>query len=302
MAWRDPMAPPSTVELRHADDFAHVKLMGAELVGLVMGGRELLWAGDARFWAQSSPLLFPVVGRLREGVARFGAVATSMPLHGFASSCRFEAVDRSPESVTLLLQSDDFTRALYPFDFELVVEYLIGPGGLAVELWLRNTAAQPMPWSMGLHPGFRWPWAGEGPLGHSVIFANDESPLVPVITRQGLFTRQQRQVPLVGRQLRLDPGLFDQEALCFLNARSRTLGLQAPDGSCIEIESQGFSHWALWSRPGAPFLCIESWTGHGDMQDWTGEFADRPFTRILAPGASTRLSQRIRYRAAPAGP
>ena len=293
------MTPGEPLELRHAGDLAHIRLDGAELVRLKMGGRELLWPGDARAWARSSPLLFPVVGRLRNSTARFGTLATSMAIHGFASSRAFEVVDRSPESVTLLLQGDELTRACYPFDFELVVEYRLGAAGLDIELWLRNTSAQPMPWSMGLHPGFRWPWVGEQPIGYRVIFAEEESPLVPEITQQGLFRHQQRRVPLVGRHLVLHPELFEHEALCFLHARSRALRLQAPDGSCIDIESQGFSHWALWSRPGAAFVCIESWTSHGDLEDWEGLFADRPGTRILAPGACAQLAQRIRYSAAP---
>lgn len=272
-----------------------VNLRGAELVRLFTGGRELLWPGDVGSWARSSPVLFPVVGRLRHGTARFGTTVKAMPIHGFAPTSLFEVVDSGTEAVTLLLQSDDLTRACYPYDFELVVEYRLRPQELHMDLWLRNTSMHPMPWSLGLHPGFRWPWAGQGPEGHCLIFSEDESALVPVITPQGLFSDQHRPVPLEGQRLPLHRDLFAHEALCFLHARSKALRLQAPDGSCIDIEAEGFSHWALWSHPGAAFLCVEAWTSHGDLEDWDGDFADRPGTRWLAAGASTRLSQRIRY-------
>ena len=117
-----------------------------------------------------------------------------------------------------------------------------------------------------------------------------------MITRQGLFTAARRPVPLAGRRLALDPGLLAHEALCFLDARSRALAFEAPDGSAIELEASGFAHWALWAPAGAPLLSIEAWTGHGDTEGYRGEFSERPSTRTLAPRATARHGLTLRFR------
>ena len=165
-------------------------------------------------------------------------------------------------------------------------------------LAISNTGQAALPWSLGWHPGFVLPPDEAAPQGGaSVHFAAAETAEVPVISADGLFTASARTLPLHdGRALPLSPELFADEALCFLNARSRALSLQAGDGSAIEIEADGFAHWALWQPTGAPFLCVESWTGHGDAEDYEGEFGERPSTSHLAPGATARLRLRYRWR------
>lgn len=108
---------------------------------------------------------------------------------------------------------------------------------------------------------------------------------MPVIAPGGLFSARRRAVPLRdGRVLDLDDGLFAADALCFLDAASRRLRFENGSGATITVEGEGFPHFALWSRPGAPFVSIESWTGHGDPEGFAGELAERPSMRLLAGG------------------
>lgn len=300
-----PRAAP--LELRSGDTAACLQPLGAELVSWTVGGIELLWPGDDRWWARSSPLLFPLVGRLRDGLAWFDGRAHPMAVHGFAAASVFEVESKSPSSATLVLHADALTRVAYPFDFTLTLHCTVAPGEVSMRLTLANPGARPMPWSLGLHPGLRWPWRGGSGAGHALVFEHEEPAEVPVITPQGLFTPQLRPLPMQGRRLPLDGALLADEALCFLGARSRALAFEAPDGSAIEFRADGFDHWALWQPPGAPLLCVEAWTGHGDFEAPAGAspvaFADRPWTRRLAPGASATLALRMRYRAAgPEGP
>jgi len=279
---------PATLTLACGDATARVSTRGAEWCAWSCGGREWLWSGDARWWPRHSPLLFPVVGRLRGGLARFGDRALAMPTHGFAAASSFSVVEQSADRVGLLLRSDGATRACYPFDFELRVNCTLQARAFTVELQVGNTGTRPLPYSLGLHPGF--PWAGGGQLR----FEADERAEVPVISAQGLFTAARRAIPLAQRRLALDEALFADEALCLLDARSRSVTLQAADGSAVDVQSRGFAHWAFWQPRGAPFLCIESWTGHGDRDDFEGDFAGRPSTCRLPPGE--RASYGLRYR------
>lgn len=290
---------PAPLTLRCGDAVARLDPRGAELRRWAIGDTELLWSGDPRWWARCSPLLFPLVGRLRDDTAWFGTQACRMTVHGFAADAVFEPVAHRPDEAELRLCSDAATRGVYPFDFELGVQVRLDASSVATTLSLRNTGTHPLPWSMGLHPGLRWPWHGDSAQGFAIVFAEDESPQVPVITPQGLFTDGLRPLPLHGRRLPLSAPLLAREALCLIGARSRRLAFEGPDGSAIEFEAEGFDHWALWSPPGAPLLSIESWTGHGDPVDGPRQFAQRPWTRHLAPGDRAVLRHRMRWR--PAG-
>jgi hypothetical protein len=142
------------------------------------------------------------------------------------------------------------------------------------------------------------PFAAGSRDGYRIEFESEERAEVPVITPEGLFSQAHRPVPLAGRVLELSDALMADEALCFLNVRSRWVRLIAPDGAAIRVEMEDFPHVALWSRPGAPFLSIESWTGHGDPHDFAGDIGEKPSMRSLPPGAMARHEIRWCYEAA----
>ena len=151
-----------------------------------------------------------------------------------------------------------------------------------------------MPFACGLHPGFVWPLPGAtGP--HVVRFDAEERAEVPVIAPGGLFSARRRPIPLEGRMLPLGPDLFE-EALCFLDARSEGLEFAAENGPSLRMELENFPHIALWSRPGAGFLCLEAWTGHGDPEGFTGDLFAKPSMRVLAPGEKARSAARYIWR------
>ena len=142
-----------------------------------------------------------------------------------------------------------------------------------------------MLYACGLHPGFRWPFAGGDAEDYAITFGEREAAAVPVISSDGLLTRHTRKVPLDGRRLALSPALMAREALCFLDVRSRSLRFgHASSGAAIDVTLEDFRHIALWSRAPGRFLCIEPWTGHGDFVDASGEIAAKPSMRHLAPG------------------
>ena len=178
------------------------------------------------------------------------------------------------------------TLALYPFEWRLEVEFELEASSLATRLTVRNTGMRPMPYACGLHPGFRWPFAGGDLDEYEIVFAERERASVPIISPQGLFTHQVRRVPLDGRRLPLSAPLLEAEALCFLDARSTSLRFAHRSGASIAVTLEDFPHIALWSRPTGRFLSIEAWTGHGDYVDADGDLFTKASMRHLPPGAS----------------
>lgn len=273
------------IHLRSGGSAASIDTTGGELRCWSVDGRDLLWPGDPAWWDASAPILFPIVGWARNGEVRIDGIARPMGVHGFAGSRPFHLVEQGAASCRLELLDDAETRAVYPFGFSLSVSYHLTDGGLAVGFTVANTGDRAMPYSLGFHPGFRWPLSGPSREGHAVVFAEVEVATVPVIAPGGLFSDRRRPVPLEGRRLVLDDAVFAAEALCFLDARSRSWAFEAPDGSAVRMDLDGFPHLALWSKTGAPFVCLEAWTGHGDRVGFDGELKDKPSMRLLAPGA-----------------
>lgn len=272
---------------RPGGDAAQVKLFGAELHQWRARGVELIRELDEAVWDRTAPVLFPVVGWTRNGEVRVDGQSYPLALHGFAWRKKFEIAERRDDFVRLVLTDDPETRALYPFAFRFEVVFQLGDGRLENALIVTNTGDAPLPYACGLHPGFRWPFAGSTEP-HAIRFEKAERPAVPVIAPGGLFSQAERPVPLKDGVLALEPALFANDALCFLNIESKHLDFDNGAGARLHVALDDFPHVGFWTRPPAPYLCIEPWTGHGDPVDFTGDLFEKPSMRRLAPGAVAR--------------
>jgi len=270
---------------------------GAEAIAWSVGDIDLLWPGDPAIWGEISPILYPVVGWTRDG-ARVGGRQYPLRLHGFASGEDFAVESADAAFARLSLRDNARTRALYPFAFEFAVEYRLAGAALAITLEVANPGDAPAPYACGLHPGFRWPFAAATRDGARVRFEKDEPARAPVLAPGGLISAKTRAIPLEARTLPLDDELFASDALCFLEPASRSLRFEQSDGSAIELDFSGFGMAALWTRPGAPFLCLEAWTGHSDPEGFAGDLFEKPAMRTLAPGERARHQAIYRYFAA----
>ncbi len=273
-----------TLDLHDGVATARVALHGAELRAWHINGVPLIWTPDPHVWAETAPVLFPVVGWTRDGTVQVEGRTYPLGLHGFARALPFELAARGADWARLRLASSAETLRLYPFAFTLEVTYALCGPALRTELVVSNPGPAPFPYACGLHPGFCWPFAGGDPADYAIAFGEVERPEVPVISDDGLFTWERRPVPLEGRHLDLSDALFEREALCFLQARSRTLRFHRRHGPALVISLEGFPHIALWSRPGGRFLSVEAWTGHGDTVDSDGDLWRKPSMIPLPPG------------------
>jgi galactose mutarotase-like enzyme len=268
---------------------------GAEMRAWSVGPDSLLWGGDPAWWADRSPILFPVVGWTRNGEARVGGRTYPLGLHGFARVQRFDVVTAESARATFRLRETAHTLAQFPFRFELMVEYELDPTGVLATLRVENRDSGPMPFAIGLHPGFRLPF-GSATIDTGVIaFERPELAQVPVIAPGGLFSPETRGIPLSqnGAELPLSRDLFSREALCLMGVDSRSLRLVGATGPQLRIAWSNFRNIVLWTRPGAPFLCVEAWTGSGDPVDFHGDLFEKPGMTVLQPGDVSEHSYRM---------
>jgi len=285
------------VTLAKGDARATIALLGAEARTWRVGDRDLLWHGDPAIWADISPILYPVVGWTRDG-ERVDGRRYDLGLHGFARFETFTVEASGPDFVRLALSDNERTRAVYPFAFALAVEYRLSDDALVMAIEVANPGDRRAPYACGVHPGFRWPLGGAGRDGALVRFEREERPEVPAIAPGGMISTTTKPVLFKGRDLPLTDALFANDALCFLDLRSRSLAFIDASGASIAMEFPGYVHAALWTRPGAPFICLEAWTGYSDPVGFDGDLFEKPSMRVLEPGARARHEARFVYRAA----
>jgi galactose mutarotase-like enzyme len=286
----------SEITLANGDAQVTIALLGAEARGWRIAGRDLLWPGDPTIWSDISPILYPVVGWTRNGEERVKGRSYPLALHGFARFETFAVEAITPDFARLALSDNARTRAIYPFDFSFALEYRLAADALAIAIEVANPGAEPAPYACGLHPGFRWPLGQTGREGAFVRFDRAERPEVPRLAPGGLIKETKRPIPLQDRDLPLSDDLFAHDALCFLDCASRSLAFVDASGASITMEYPGFPHAALWTRPGAPFLCLETLTGYSDPEGFEGDLFDKPGMRVLEPGARVRHEARYVFR------
>ncbi|TPM35839.1 aldose 1-epimerase family protein [Mesorhizobium sp. B2-3-5] len=268
---------------------------GAELVSLRDArGFEFLWqAGPA--WRRHSPVLFPIVGRLKGDQLRHRGRTYPMTQHGFARDKLFEWAETGPRSCTLVLTDDADTRAHYPFAFRLAVTYTLERQQLGVAIGITNTGDEPLPASIGAHPAFNWPLLPELPKdAYRLTFAEAEPAPIRRL-KDGLLLPQSWPTPIRGKTLTLSERLFDDDAVILDQPAGTSVRYAAEHGPAIEVSWQGFEELGIWSKPGgAPFLCIEPWHGIASPVGFDGEFSDKPGLMLIEPGVKRSLSYRIR--------
>lgn len=268
---------------------------GAELVSLRDAeGTELLWqAGPA--WRRHSPVLFPIVGRLKDDRLRHKGRNYPMTQHGFARDRRFDWAEQGDRSCTLVLTDDAETRAHYPFAFRLVIGYNVGHRQLGVTFEITNTGDETLPASIGAHPAFNWPLLpGQSKEAYQLAFADNEPAPIRRL-KDGLLLPKPQPTPIEGKSLALSERLFEDDAVILDRPVSSSVRYAADQGPAIEMSWQGFQELGIWSKPGgAPFLCIEPWHGIASPTDFDGEFTDKPGVMLIEPAAKRVLSYQVR--------
>ncbi len=273
---------------------AEVKADGAELCSLRdAGGAEVLWQADP-IWPRHAPVLFPIVGRLKDDTLRHEGREYRLTQHGFARDKRFAWLNRSATACRLVLHEDVETRAAYPFAFRLEIAYALDDDAIEQRFTVTNPGRGVLPASLGAHPGFAWPLTdGVDKTAHLLEFAELETAPVRRLA-DGLLRGQSEPTPIAGRTLALEPALFAADAVILPDPASRSVRYTAPGAPAIEVAWEGFRQLGLWSRAEGDFLCIEPWHGTASPADFDGEFLDKPGLMLIPPGERRTLSIRIR--------
>lgn len=244
---------------------------GAELTSLKRNGKEYMWDGNPEFWEKHSPILFPIVGTLKNNTYEYQGKEYNLSRHGFARDNEFNVKKQSNESVTFTLSSNQNTHKIYPFEFQLELKYTLKDATLSLEYSVTNFGKNDMPFAIGAHPAF----ALSGNFSdYSLIFEKDET-LISTQLENGLLSDKTIEIPLDNKELPLSYNLFKNDALIFKSTASNYIDIVRNNSPYIRVDLGNFPHLGIWTKEDAPFLCIEPWQGYSDSMNSNGNIFEK---------------------------
>ncbi len=265
---------------------------GAELKSLVVNGRELMWNADPKFWANTSPLLFPMIGTLKEKKTIIGGEEYRIPKHGFARDFLLTKESESESSVVLSLTPNETTKSVYPFDFKFTITYILLKNGIEITQTVKNNGSEDMPFCIGAHPAFACP--GEFTDYH-LEFEKEETAVIPNYnTKTGVYEHDNRRTIIENSKIMpLNHDMFMNDVLHMEHPASRAVTLLDKDGKGLCVKFPDFTGLGLWQAKNAPFLCIEPWCGSQDYDDCSGIFAEKQGVVIAKAGEEKTFTYTI---------
>lgn len=259
---------------------AKIKSFGAELNSLKKvdnDNLEYIWQGDNKYWARHSPILFPIVGRLKEDSYLYKNQKYTMTQHGFARDCEFEVMDKKEDFIEFKIKNDEKSLEIYPFLFELYLSYKLEKNLLIISYKVVNKSDGAMFFSIGAHPAFNWTLKdNENKEDYFLEFENIKNTKRYFLNDFGLIYKNE-DLEIIDNKIPLNEKLFQNDALVFSDLNIQNITFKNSKNShFIKLNFEKFPYLGVWSKPtGCPFLCIEPWFGVADDIESNQNFEEK---------------------------
>jgi galactose mutarotase-like enzyme len=269
---------------------------GAELQRVVGidSGLNYMWNGDANFWAKFSPVLFPIVGALKNDSYHYQGETYHLPRHGFARDMEFSHEVTSSSAVTFNLSYSEETIAKYPFKFELKISYHLQGASLKCTYEVINLDTKNMLFSIGGHPAFAAPLNHEGVYTDYYLQFNNDDVITYHHIVDNLIADEVSSISLTEKILPLKHELFYGDALVFKNLKSNQIRLlNTKNYKGLNFHFEGFPYFGIWAAIDADFVCLEPWCGVADGIHHNGNLEEKEGMEKLEPQKSWQRSWEI---------
>lgn len=268
---------------------ATINTLGAELISLVKNNKNYIWQVDETYWNKTSPVLFPIVGRLKNDSYSFNGKTYQLPRHGFARNMEFSFDKKSDSQVIFELNETEETKAMYPFTFKLLVAYTLIGNELVMEYFVRNQSDEVLPFSIGAHPAF----AIEGNFQNYSLHFNKKDLFETHHLENESFNGKTTLVDTINNSIALNYALFEKDALVFKQLNSNEVTLKNKDKAILKVNYDHFPYLGIWTKQNAPFLCIEPWCGLADDINHNGNLEEKEGMNHLPAGEDFLRAIRI---------
>lgn len=257
-----------------------VQQKGAELCRLYYkeSGIEFMWNADPGVWASHAPVLFPIVGGLKNGSYEFEGKFYQMPKHGIIRrNDEVTLLEQSPQKLSFQLKANEASKQLYPFDFEFIIHFELDGKKVLLRHEVINHGANTMWFSLGGHPAFSVPLIEkEAYEDYFLEFDELETARTWYLDANGLIAGEGKKILDQSNQIMLTHDLFANDALIFKSLKSKAVNLcSRKSGALLRMEYPAWPYLGVWAKPNGDFVCIEPWMGIADAQDASGKLEDK---------------------------
>jgi galactose mutarotase-like enzyme len=288
--------------LQNEELTVHIDEFGAELTSIIDNRTkiEYLWNADPAFWKRHSPILFPVVGSLKNQSYNYNGKTYSLSQHGFARDMTHLLLDQTDTEIWFRLEATDETKKVYPFDFILEIGYQLLGRKINVLWKVINPSSSDLHFSIGGHPAFMCPLDKNSTQSdYFIAFDSDEPIHYLLIDEHGLAVKnplsEQDTLSTNKNLLSINPHLFDHDALIIEDNQYHRVSLVDSEKKPYLSVSFDAPLFGLWSpvKKNAPFVCIEPWYGRCDSSDFKGTLEEREWSNMLEGGEQFEASYTI---------
>ena len=282
-----------------SNDFLIVSISakGAELQHVIhtQSGLDYMWSGDPAFWGKKSPVLFPIVGGLKNNTYQYKGVSYSLDRHGFAREKNFLVTEQTDNSITFTLEADAESLQVYPFDFRFSLMYTLYQNKITITYRVENKGNELMYFSVGAHPAFAVPLV-EGTVytDYYLLFGEKEHSGKWPLSPEGLIKKIPDAILTDTNTLPLTKELFYGDALVFKDLISNSISIVSNKTQHgIRVLYDDFPYMGIWSAKNADFVCIEPWCGIADSVDASGDITTKEGIHSLSPEEQFTRSRHI---------
>jgi galactose mutarotase-like enzyme len=285
-----------TLELEN--EYLHVAMdsKGAELTRILHKetGKDILWDANPAFWGKTSPVLFPIVGALKDDTYFYKGGTYSLPRHGFARDREFTVEEASQDKVVFLLKDDASSRLVYPFAFEFRIIYNINARVLSCTYEITNPSDADLYASVGGHPAFKVDTGGGLDYADYYLEFNKDEELRYFPLVGNAIGEASETLPLQNGRLPLSYALFYKDALVIKDLKSDVIRLRnCKTYGGIDFHFEGFPFFGIWAAKDADFVCLEPWCGVADSVSHNQELSTKEGIVKLEAGSVFDRSWRV---------
>ncbi|MDX1938447.1 MAG: aldose 1-epimerase family protein [Flavihumibacter sp.] len=265
-----------------------VHTKGAELQSVFnqQTGLEYMWSGDPAYWGKFSPVLFPIVGTLKNDTYYYNHQSYQLPRHGFARDMDFEVQHKEQAAASFSITATAETLKKFPFPFQLLLHYSLVKNTLRVEYEVRNNGSSNMYFSIGAHPAFCVPLTADTVYSdYRLEFNKQETAGRWPISKEGLIEATPTPLLQQTNTLPLQKELFHKDAIVLKGLQSDCIQLCADKTiHGWQFDYTDFPFMGIWAAKDAHFVCIEPWCGIADSVTATQQLTEKEGIHCLASG------------------
>ncbi|MGM0168597.1 hypothetical protein IGI39_004352 [Enterococcus sp. AZ135] len=263
-------------------------------------GTEYIWQADSKFWNRHAPILFPIVGKLKDDQYELEGKTYTMSQHGFARDREFKVTNHSSDFIAMTLAADEESLKIYPFEFELTIEYKLIGNCLIVRYLVKNSETEnTMYFAIGSHPGFNVPLDQNTRFDDYYLEFSPKQQRTFIPVTEDVLLQTDRTVELMDNSYPLNREMFNEGVLIWETEGNTRVELKSDKTKkAVIFDYTDMPYLGVWSPypQNAPFICIEPWCGVADTFDTNGKYDEKLGINTLLPNEQFTSSYQMTFK------